>query len=469
MNANNLSPSSADIANKYFLRYQLDWLFDTAKIKIWEKSRRIGATYVQSYEDVTDIIYKKEYTPGRPVRRVYFSSADESAAREYIEYCAQWAELFDKGAKELGYVILDSEKDIKALCIEFKNGGKIYALTSNPKRFRSKGGKIVLDEFAHHEDQQAMWKAAYASAMWGYPVRILSTHNGRQCLYYRFVDDVKKKKSDWSLHTVTIVDAVNDGLVDKIFGRPTTETERAEWLEAQKRDCRSEDIWQEEFKCDAVDAATAFLPYDLISTAETAGVLMSMEDLAELKDGDLYGGWDIARHRDLSVIWIDQKLGDVRITRHIKVFEKTRFAVQNGFLDLVMKLPLMRRMCIDKTGMGIPLEEAAREKYGEYRIEGISFTNANKEALAVDVKNALEDRRCRLPIDDAMRESFHSIKKYVTTTGNPRFDADRTEATGHGDHFWGKALAEHAAKGPSGPTKIKSHPGRSDKTDTEGY
>lgn len=458
-----------ETASKYFLRYQLGWLFDLAKIKLWEKSRRIGATYVQSYEDVTDIIYKKEYTPGRPVRRVYFSSADESAAREYIEYCAQWAQLFDKGAQELGYVILDSEKDIKALCIEFRNGGKVYALTSNPKRFRSKGGKIVLDEFAHHEDQQAMWKAAYASAMWGYPVRILSTHNGRQCLFFRFVDDCKTGKSGWSLHTVTIIDAVNDGLVDKILGRPTDEKERSRWLDHQRADCRSEEIWQEEFMCDAVDAATAYLPYELIAAAETPDLLMPLFKLKTIDAGDLYAGYDVARNRDLSVFWVVQKLGDVRYTRLIRAFEKTRFAIQMAFLSLLMALPRMRRMVIDKSGMGLPLEEQAREKYGEHRIEGVTFTNAMKETLAVDAKNALEDRRARLPINDTVRESFHSIKRYVTAAGNPRFDADRTDATGHADHFWAFALAEHAAKGSGGPITVASKPSIRDKTDLEGY
>jgi phage FluMu gp28-like protein len=30
---------------KYFLPYQAAWLADEARIKVWEKSRRIGATF----------------------------------------------------------------------------------------------------------------------------------------------------------------------------------------------------------------------------------------------------------------------------------------------------------------------------------------------------------------------------------------------------------------------------------------
>ena len=66
--------------DNYFMPYQQRWLDDKSKIKIWEKSRRIGATYVQSYEDVRDCVNRK-------VPAVWFSSADESAAKEYIDYC----------------------------------------------------------------------------------------------------------------------------------------------------------------------------------------------------------------------------------------------------------------------------------------------------------------------------------------------------------------------------------------------
>ncbi len=70
----------------YFLPYQNRWLDDDSPIKIWEKSRRIGATYIQSYEDVMDCAMDKGYD-------VWFSSADESAAREYISYCEQWTKF----------------------------------------------------------------------------------------------------------------------------------------------------------------------------------------------------------------------------------------------------------------------------------------------------------------------------------------------------------------------------------------
>ena len=68
----------------YFLPYQTAWLNDPARLKIWEKSRRIGATYVQAFEDVMDCA--KEVGCD-----VWFTSADQATSKEYIHYCADWA------------------------------------------------------------------------------------------------------------------------------------------------------------------------------------------------------------------------------------------------------------------------------------------------------------------------------------------------------------------------------------------
>ena len=169
----------------FFLPYQMRWLNDNSSVKIWEKSRRIGATYVQSYEDVRDCVYKR-------IPSVWFSSADESAAKEYIDYCKKWVKLFSVASKDLGEQIIDSEKDIKAYVIEFTNGTKIHALSSNPNAFRSKGGKVVLDEFAHHKNPMAMWRAAKPCVTWGFPLRILSTHNGQSSLFYKLISQINK-------------------------------------------------------------------------------------------------------------------------------------------------------------------------------------------------------------------------------------------------------------------------------------
>lgn len=430
----------------FFLPYQIRYLNDHSRYKIVEKSRRIGGTYMQSYEDVEDVVIKREYTPGRPVEKVYFSSKDEDAGKEYIDYCAYWLRVFNAAASKPYEEVIDEKEGITARVIKLKDGQKIHSLSSAPTAFNSKGGKIVWDEAALHKAQIAMWSGAQPAALWGYPIRILSTHKGKKSLFYKFVQDTLRGKTGWALHRIPIQLAVAEGLVDKIFGRPTTDQERQSWLEEVRRNCRLEEIWQEDYCCNPQDSTTAFLPYELLTPVETPGILLPFEHLCFLP-GELYAGWDVARKKDLSVVHIIQKLGPLRLSRYIHRMEKTRFSIQYEFADKVMSLRNLRRMCIDQSGMGLPVTERCQEKHGTFRVEDVTMTNKVKEDLAVNGKSLIEDRYARIPDEEIIRESFHSIQKEVTTAGYVRFDADRTEEIGHADDFWAWTLALHAVSG----------------------
>jgi phage FluMu gp28-like protein len=463
-----LNDTSKDIqhSNKtYFLPYQIDWLNDNSQIKVWEKSRRIGATYTQAYEDVRDAVLGK-------VPAVWFSSADESAAKEYIIYCAQWAKIFDKGARDLGEQVLDDDKSIKTFTIEFSNGRRINALSSNPKAFRSKGGKVILDEFAHHNDQLALWKAAKPVITWGYPLRILSTHNGKQSLFFKFVESIKTGKLNWSLHTTTIFDAVNQGLVDKIFGRKTTIEERNKWLQEQQEDCFDNNTWLEEYCCVPIDEATSFLTYEQIFAIERDDILYSpvishSNDLSSIQSvipaqagipstGDIFIGVDIGRKKDLTVIWVLEKQNNFLFTRYVEELQNTPFKKQKEILFYYLSLPAFRRACIDATGLGMQLAEEAQDKFGKYRIEPITFTGRVKEEMAYNLLRLVEDRMVFIPADRNIREDLHSVRKITTASNNIRFDVQKTEVSGHADRFWALALACYAAKNDAGQIFVKS-------------
>lgn len=418
--------------SKYFFPYQAAWLSDNAPLKLWEKSRRIGATYVQSYEDVRDAAAKNGID-------VWFSSADESAAREYIRYCEMWARIMNVVASEAEEIVIDSDKDIKALSIKFANGKRIHGLTSNPSAFRSKGGKLVLDEFAWHEDQEAMWAAAEPITTWGFPVRILSTYNGAGNRYYRMVEDARRG-NDWSLHTTPIQTAVSEGLADKILGRKLTEQERQNWLEQKRRKVGDEAKWQQEYCCVPMDETTSWLTWELIASGER-----DEAGYPELyQGGDCYVGMDIGRRRDLTVIWVLEKVGDILWTREVVRLRNLTFAQQDEHLDQVMRRFKVQRICIDQSGIGEKPVEDAKRRYG-WIVEGIIFTNASKQHLATVLKQRFEDKQVRIPRDDDIKNAHHAVQRITTIAGNIRFDAERTEQ-GHADEFWAHALAVHAAE-----------------------
>lgn len=479
------------MSSPYFLPYQAEWIKDQSRFKVWEKSRRIGATYVQSYEDVKDAARQRN-----PID-TWFTSADQSAASEYIRYCAQWAKLYQIAAEDLGEIVIDSDKDIKAMTIEFATGKRVYALSSNPKGFRSKGGKVVIDEYAFHAQPEELWKAALPLITWGFPIRVLSTYNGKGNRYYRIVADAKKGNK-WSLHTTTIVDAVNDGLAERILtaglvGRVSDDLdfvgmeqllidtqgsinevadlvfirlleqalndrldaktlkdnvvsmrmndhEREEWLAELRDAAGDEETWQQEYLCNPVDEATAWLTWDLITSAEHEDA--GKPELYE--GGNCYVGVDIGRRRDLTVIWVDELVGDVLTTREVIRMKNAKFADQDRELDRVFDFYNVKRCCMDQGGMGEKPVEDAKTRHGQYKVEGVIFTNAVKQDLATLGKQKFEDHLLRTPSDRAIRESHHAVRKTTTTAGNPRFDADRSEL-GHADEFWAHMLAIHAA------------------------
>lgn len=428
----------------YFLPYQERWLDDKSKIKIWEKSRRIGATYVQSYEDVRDCINKS-------VPAVWFSSADESAAKEYIDYCEQWVKLFHSTAKRIGEVIIDNEKDIKALVIEFSNGTKIHALSSNPKAFRSKGGKVVLDEFAFHNNADELWKAARPCITWGYPLRILSTHNGQNCLYYRFLDQIQKGQLKWSHHKTPIQLAVEEGLVDRIYKRETSAQEREAWIKNEQENCFNEYTWLQEYCCIAVDETSAFLPYDLITLCELDNILKSLSEIQH----DFYVGVDVGRKKDLTVIWVLEKIENIKYTRKVIELAQMPFCKQEEILHEILSHKFFRRNCQDNTGIGMQMAENAQYKFGKFRVEGITFTNKVKEELAYNLRTEFENKTVFIPKRHEIREDLHSIRRLTTSAGNIRFDAERSD-NGHADRFWALALALHAANNNSGEINIST-------------
>lgn len=430
--------------NEFWLKYQKDWLADESLIKFAEKGRREGFTYVQSYEDVRDCVTQKYFRKNRPLK-VWFTSADLSAAKEYIDYCKEWANFFNEVAKDLGEVIIDTDKDIKAYCLVFANGAKIYALSSNPSQFRSKGGKVVIDEFAFHKDQKGLWKAAFASAkMWGYPIRVISTHNGQQSHFYKIIQLIKLGKLNYSLHTVPIQLAVEQGLADKIKRRKLSKKERSDFLDEMRADAGDELTWQEEFCCIAVDESTAFITYELINNCKEYGIKKDFAELEQLHD--LYLGYDVARKNHLSVITILEKINNVRYLRYQVEMRNVKFRDQKACLYSFLKLKNLRRACIDRTGIGANIAEDAQLDFGKTKVEDVNFSNASKEEMATLFYIALEDRNLRIDINTPQEviEDWHSIKKITTKANNTRLDTDDSDGR-HADNFWSTALANYAA------------------------
>jgi len=389
-------------------------------------------------------------------RDLWFSSADESAAFEYALYCKQWCELMDVIAKEI-LQTLEDDKGYKYnnYVLEFPNSSRINCLTSNPRRFRSKGGDVVLDEYAWHDQPREMLDAALPTTTWGYNIRLLSTHNGEGSEFNQIIELCNRvlrgemtfedaHSLRWTLHRTTIVDAIAQGLAEKVYKIDHVDpAAREKFLKSCRARARNEDAWNQEYMCNPSSESTALIPYDLYQSCEQADCIQALVPHTQGRREYFLGG-DIGREKHLTVFWLWEKVGDVLVTRKVIILVKTPYAAQlQVAADLLSNFNILRG-CIDATGIGDMLVESLQKQFGTYRVEKVKFTAAIKEHLASQFRGRFEDKHIRVPADREVREDFHSIRKTVTATGNIRFDAATTEL-GHADRFWAAGLGIEAA------------------------
>jgi phage FluMu gp28-like protein len=439
-----------------FLPFQAAWIKDQSRLKLMEKARQIGISWSTAY--------------GTAERAAAFgarfdewvSSRDDIQARLFIEDCKLWAGIMNLAAKDLGEVVIDAKDKLTAYVLQFASGRRIHSMSSNPDAQAGKRGSRVLDEFALHADQRKLWAIAYPGITWGGAMEVISTHRGSHSFFNGLIREAREKGNPKriSLHRVTLQDALEQGFLYKLQQALPADAEQQDMDEAAYFDyvrngAADAESFDQEYMCIAADDDAKFLEYGLITGCEYADGIDWQRGLEGLFTGRLFCGVDIGRKKDLTVLWVVEKLGDVFYTRHIETMEKMRKSDQEKILW--PWFAICDRICIDATGLGIGWSDDAQDKFGQHRVEAVTFTGPVKEALAYPVRGAMEDRMVRIPDDPLIRSDLRKVQKVVTAAGNIRFVAESTP-DGHADRFWALALALHAGSGESGPVVATSRP-----------
>jgi phage FluMu gp28-like protein len=116
------------------------------------------------------------------------SNSRENGA-EFVAKCAEVCHLngteYESVDKSQGVRFQNMRMEVRIRA----NGkvGRIKVLAANPRTARGFSGDLILDEFAFHEDSQAIWEAAepILASSPDFLCRIASTGNGRHNLFYR--------------------------------------------------------------------------------------------------------------------------------------------------------------------------------------------------------------------------------------------------------------------------------------------
>ncbi len=441
-----------------FIPFQRRWLADKSRFKAGMFARQTGKTFGTCAELVEDCI---EAEIARKRTRWVILSRGERQAKEAMDENVKpmtrafW-EIYrglmsgpvpeiEEG--EFRVTRADgSDATYKQFEVIYPGGSRITALPANPDTARGFSSNVLFDEFAFHANSKAIWGAAFPIISKGWKARVVSTPNGKTNKFYEIMTEVP---TIWSRHTVNIHQAVAEGLDRNI-----------DELRAGLGD---PDLWAQEYELQWRDEASAWIDYDLIAACETAGYgrkrymefdinrqltvcVETGEPLPPLR-GPVYVGMDIARKKDLTCIWVAERIGDVLYPREMIIMRRAPFAAQHDELKRIQARDRPVRFSIDQTGMGEPFVEHAQSYLGAYCCEGIIFTPGSRFALAAMLKESMEDRKFRLPVGDIdLRADLHSITKAVTQTGAVRLVHDG-ESDGHGDRFWAAALCVNAGGG----------------------
>jgi phage FluMu gp28-like protein len=455
-----------DTSGSVLLGYQQRWLADSARVKVMAKSRRIGITWSTGSDCVLE-------AGSRDGQDIWYVSYNEDSAKEFIRDCAKWCRWLGIAAHDLGLVLLEDDEDgdlkgVRAFQITFPHTGfRITALTSTPRNIRGKQGRVIIDEAAFHDDLKSVLKAALALLMWGGEVWVMSSHNGVENEFNVLCEAIADGKRPYSLHTVTIEDAMADGLYERIatvLGLPMTPDAKAQWL----KDLEAEygDGVREELYCEPSRGGQSYIGRPLVEavmfdapvirlTRDDAWILIDQEvrtaEIAEWCDAVLAPllsalpealphafGWDFGRYSDRSVLaplTLEQNL--VRRARFLLEMENIPHNDQwQVMLYIGERLPNLFAAWLDAGGNGAWISEQAFTHWGDGIVNQVDLSVKFYAEHMPAFREAHERGTIAYPRDLDVRNDITLIRR---VDGVPRIPPDKTVSKSGGKKRHGDA------------------------------
>ena len=118
----------------------------------------------------------------------------------------------------------------------------------------------------------------------------------------------------------------------------------------------------------------------------------------------------VGQPADLCVFDLGLKQGDV-IWDLVRIELKGKtFAEIRDTLYRLLRVPNLKRCCIDSTGLGMQLAENAAKKFPG-KVTPITFSRQVKSGLAIKAKRRFQDKSVRVPDDRKTQYELYSIKQ----------------------------------------------------------
>lgn len=451
------------------LPYQKEWLDDGSKLRLWEKSRRVGASFTLALEAVLNGMSESG-------TNTYYLSYNKDMTRQFIKDATFWAKRINiVTSKIFEEPVVVDEKEYTVFRINLASGKEIVALPSVEYSLRSKQGNVILDEAAFVDDFEGIKKAALALLIWGGSFSILSTHNGEDNPFNIFIKKIERgEEKHWSLHRTTFDDAIKAGLYKKIC-----ETQKRAWSEKSEKEFVAQvyevykDNADEELRCIPNRAGTRYFPRILLDGRIDECIAVARKsfddnflnerkskkekevlkffkaevlDSIRLIEAAAFFGFDFGRSGDLSVIWILEKCGSDMMSRLIVEMRNWPFDEQYQLLSLILEniKSLAGGKC-DARGNGQMLSEKMALDYPGI-VEQVMISNEWYARIMPKLKSSFEEKSVTVPSDEFVLSDFSVVQ---TIKGIPKIAERTNEGSArlkrHGDSAVALALALDAA------------------------
>jgi len=182
-----------------------------------------------------------------------------------------------------------------------------------------------------------------------------------------------------------------------------SETQLDEWKEVMTRE-----EWQREVEAMWVESTHTFFSMDLIVGCVDPDLGASnayIEDMETAKPeqlkGQFYAGLDLGKQIDYSVLAIVQRFegGELKLVHKRQLPLGTNYPQVIGYVARASQIFHFERINVDKGGIGDAIVDELR-KANIYGVEGIFFTDVEKENMLNTLKLFMEKRMLKITADD---------------------------------------------------------------------
>lgn len=475
------------------LPFQRDWATDRSRMKVAVKSRQIGLTWSTGFEAV-------EVAANGNGSDFWYQCYAAEDAKLFIRDAAMWAQVVGVASSMLTttlrgdeahehFLLPDGDHSVQVTSIRFRSGYQIAALPAPPRKLRGKRGVGCLDEADYHDDLQGFIEAVGAFQMWNGRGIIISTMGEADGEFCKLVGDIeggRGVRAGYSLHRITLLDAVRDGLYRRVCEKRgiawTADGERA-WVD-ERLESEGADT---EFLCQPRRSGGQYLPRALVEPCTRddfvvrqlfveAGFVHKVErerdgfiddwcrrELAPLlrdAKADLphYVGVDFGRSADMTCMAVGRTTKQLGLDVPFMVeLGNVPYESQRRVLFwLLERLPRLSRVVLDATGNGAYLAEQALQRWGEATIEGVHMSEKWYAEHLPKLRARFQDRAIAIPRD---LDVVQDLGRFELIGGVPKMPKVRavTKATGdsgskikrHGDAGIALACLSAAASAPA--------------------